>query len=78
MMRRGYCPTGVQLRDFGEDSGMVTAFGVRNGVIVTPAFGSALSDCLTRGGVLEAARPLNLDVVDRPIARRELACADKV
>ena len=77
---RAGCDDAILLDALGQVSEATTAnvLLVRDGVLVTPAFGSALLEGLTRGIVLEVAREFSLDVVERPIARGELACADEI
>jgi branched-chain amino acid aminotransferase len=77
---RSGCDDAILLDALGQVSEATVAnvLLVRDGVIITPAFGSALLEGLTRGIVLDLARDLHIDVVERPIARGELACADEI
>ena len=51
---------------------------VRNGVISTPAVTNAILWGINRMSIVEIARDLGYEVVERPIARAELALADEV
>jgi branched-chain amino acid aminotransferase len=51
---------------------------VRDGKVVTPAFGGAILGGITRGTVLEILRELQIPVEERDIARDELYIADEV
>ena len=51
---------------------------VRDGVIVTPAQHNSILDGITRRSVIQIARDLGYEVVERDIARAELYLADEV
>jgi branched-chain amino acid aminotransferase len=53
-------------------------FVVRDGRIHTPGSSNAILDGITRRSVVEIARDLGYEVVERHIARAELALADEV
>ena len=53
-------------------------FVVRDGVIVTPPHTASILDGITRKSVMEIARDLGHEVVERDIARAELVLADEV
>jgi branched-chain amino acid aminotransferase len=51
---------------------------VRDGVVHTPAFGSAILGGITRDTILHLLREMNIPVQERSIARDELYIADEV
>ncbi len=53
-------------------------FAVRDGVIVTPGHSSSILDGINRKSVIEIARDLGYEVVERDVARAELSLADEV
>jgi branched-chain amino acid aminotransferase len=53
-------------------------FVVRDGVIATPPQTASILDGITRRSVMQVARDLGFDVVERDIARAELYLADEV
>ena len=53
-------------------------FVIRDGQIATPPFGASILDGINRRSVIEIARDLGYPVVERDIAREELALADEV
>jgi branched-chain amino acid aminotransferase len=53
-------------------------FLVKDGVIATPPPSASILDGITRKSVMEIARDLGVEVVERDIARAELALADEV
>jgi branched-chain amino acid aminotransferase len=60
-----------------EASGM-NIFIVRNGQIFTPGFDQDILEGITRDSVIEVARDLNYEVIERPIDKSELFIADEV
>jgi len=52
-------------------------FIVRNGQLITPSLTSALEG-ITRDAVIKIARDLDIDVIERDIARRELVISDEI
>ncbi len=53
-------------------------FVVRDGVLLTPPSTASILDGISRRSVMQIARDLGYDVVERDIARAELALADEV
>ena len=53
-------------------------FVVKDGVIATPGFASAILGGITRASVMQIARDLGYRIVERDIARAELVLADEV
>jgi branched-chain amino acid aminotransferase len=53
-------------------------FVVKNGVIVTPPMTASILDGINRKSVIEIARDLGYTVIERDVARAELALADEV
>ena len=53
-------------------------FVVKDGVIVTPPQTASILDGINRKSVIEIARDLGYQVVERDVARAELALADEV
>jgi branched-chain amino acid aminotransferase len=53
-------------------------FVVKNGVIVTPPMTASILDGINRKSVMEIARDLGYTVIERDVARAELALADEV
>jgi branched-chain amino acid aminotransferase len=53
-------------------------FVIRDGQIFTPGHSNAILDGITRKSVVEIARDLGYQVIERHIARAELALADEV
>jgi branched-chain amino acid aminotransferase len=53
-------------------------FLVRDGVIATPGFSSAILGGITRASVIQIARDLGYELVERDIARGELYMADEI
>jgi branched-chain amino acid aminotransferase len=53
-------------------------FVVKGGVIHTPSQGASILDGINRKSVIEIARDLGYEVIERDIARAELALADEV
>jgi branched-chain amino acid aminotransferase len=53
-------------------------FVVKDGVIVTPPMTASILDGINRKSVMEIARDLGYKVVERDVARAELALADEV
>ena len=64
---------GVVCEGTGEN-----VFVVRDGEIVTPPFSASILDGINRRSVIEIARDLGYSVVERDVAREELALADEV
>jgi branched-chain amino acid aminotransferase len=60
-----------------EASGM-NIFVVRNGKIFTPGFDQDILEGITRDSVIQVARALHYEVVERPIDKSELFIADEV
>jgi branched-chain amino acid aminotransferase len=60
-----------------EASGM-NIFVVRNGQIFTPGFDQDILEGITRDSVIQVARDLNYEVIERPIDKSELFIADEV
>ncbi|WP_316504222.1 branched-chain amino acid transaminase [Nitrosopumilus sp.] len=53
-------------------------FIVRNGKLATPSLSSSALEGITRDAVIEFAKDLNLDVMERDIARSELGISDEI
>ena len=53
-------------------------FIVRDGKVATPSLSSSTLEGITRDAVIEFAKDLNFDVMEREIARSELEMADEV
>jgi branched-chain amino acid aminotransferase len=53
-------------------------FVVRDGQIVTPPQAASILDGISRRSVIEIARDLGLEVIERDVARAELTIADEV
>ena len=60
-----------------EASGM-NIFIVRNGKLIAPGFEQDILEGITRDSVLQVARDLGVDVVERPVDKSELLIADEV
>ena len=60
-----------------EASGM-NIFIVRNGKLIAPGFEQDILEGITRDSVLQVARDLGIDVVERPVDKSELLIADEV
>jgi branched-chain amino acid aminotransferase len=61
----------------GEGSGE-NIFLVKDGKIITPGLGGGILEGITRNSVLQIARDLGYDVIERDIARTELYLADEI
>ena len=53
-------------------------FIVRDGQLATPSLESSALEGITRDAVIKIARDLDIDVVEREIARRELVISDEI
>jgi len=53
-------------------------FIVRNGQLITPSLESSALEGITRDAVIKIARDLDIDVVEREIARSELVMSDEI
>ena len=53
-------------------------FIVRNGQLITPSLKSSALEGITRDAVIKIARDLDIDLVEREIARRELVISDEI
>jgi len=53
-------------------------FIVRDGQLVTPSLASSALEGITRDAVIKIARDLDIDVVEREIARSELVMSDEI
>ena len=60
-----------------EASGM-NIFIVRNGKLIAPGFEQDILEGITRDSVLQVARDLGSDVMERPVDKSELLIADEV
>lgn len=60
-----------------EASGM-NIFIVRNGTLITPGHDQDILEGITRDSVIQLARDLGIEVVERPIDKSELLVADEV
>ncbi|MEM7795384.1 MAG: branched-chain amino acid transaminase [Cyanobacteria bacterium P01_C01_bin.118] len=60
-----------------EASGM-NIFIVRNGKLIAPGFEQDILEGITRDSVLQIAKDLGIDVVERPVDKSELLIADEV
>jgi branched-chain amino acid aminotransferase len=60
-----------------EASGM-NLFLVRNQQLITPGFEQDILEGITRDSILEVARDLNIQAIERPIDKSELFIADEV
>lgn len=60
-----------------EASGM-NIFVVRNSQIITPGFDQDILEGITRDSVIQVARDLGFDVIERPVDKTELLIADEV
>ena len=53
-------------------------FIVRDGQLVTPSLASSALEGITRDAVIKIARDLDIDVIEREIARNELVMSDEI
>jgi len=53
-------------------------FIVRDGQLVTPSLASSALEGITRDAVIKIARDLDIDVIEREIARSELVMSDEI
>jgi len=53
-------------------------FIVRNGQLITPSLASSALEGITRDTVIKIARDLDIDVIEREIARSELVISDEI
>ncbi len=53
-------------------------FLVKRGKMITPLLGSSILDGLTRNAVMELARELGIQIIERDVARSELYTADEI
>jgi branched-chain amino acid aminotransferase len=60
-----------------EASGM-NLFIVRDGVLITPGVDQDILEGITRASVIELARVMGIDVIERPVDKSELFVADEV
>ncbi|MFN5193544.1 MAG: branched-chain amino acid transaminase [Cyanobacteriota bacterium] len=60
-----------------EASGM-NLFIVRDGVLITPGVDQDILEGITRASVIELARAMGMEVVERPVDKSELFIADEV
>jgi branched-chain amino acid aminotransferase len=60
-----------------EASGM-NLFIVRDGVLITPGVDQDILEGITRASVIELARAMGIEVVERPVDKSELFIADEV
>jgi branched-chain amino acid aminotransferase len=60
-----------------EASGM-NLFIVRDGVMITPGVDQDILEGITRASVIELARAMGIEVVERPVDKSELFIADEV
>ena len=60
-----------------EASGM-NLFIVRDGVLITPGVDQDILEGITRASVIELARDMGIEVVERPVDKSELFVADEV
>ncbi len=78
-LKSGY-DEGILLDDKGnvcEGTGE-NVFVIRDGVIVTPGQTSSILDGINRKSAIQIARDLGYEVIERDVARAELALADEV
>ena len=61
----------------GEGSGE-NIFLVRNNVILTPSLSGGILEGITRNSVLQIARDLGYEIIERDLARTEMYLADEV
>ena len=60
-----------------EASGM-NLFLVRDGVLITPSVDQDILEGITRASVIELARAMGIEVLERPVDKSELFIADEV
>ncbi|WP_115121596.1 branched-chain amino acid transaminase [Synechococcus sp. UW105] len=60
-----------------EASGM-NLFLVRDGVLITPGVDQDILEGITRSSVIELAKHMGLEVIERPVDKTELCIADEV
>jgi len=60
-----------------EASGM-NLFIVRNGDLITPGVDQVILEGITRASVIELAKSLGINVIERPVDKTELLIADEV
>ena len=60
-----------------EASGM-NLFIVRNGQLITPGVDQDILEGITRASVIELARGMGIEVIERPVDKTELFIADEV
>jgi branched-chain amino acid aminotransferase len=60
-----------------EASGM-NLFIVRDGVLITPGVDQDILEGITRASVMELARAMGIEVIERPVDKSELFVADEV
>ena len=60
-----------------EASGM-NLFLVRDGVLITPSVDQDILEWITRASVIELARAMGIEVLERPVDKSELFIADEV
>lgn len=60
-----------------EASGM-NIFAVRNGQLITPGPDQDILEGITRASVMQIARDMGIDVIERPVDKSELLIADEV
>ncbi len=53
-------------------------FIVRNGKLITPSLASSALEGITRDAVIKIAKDLDIDVIERDIARSELVMSDEI
>lgn len=74
------CEDAILLDSLGQVSESTAAnlLLVRRGVLIAPAYGTALLEGLTQQVVQAAALDQGIEFTTRPIARGELACAEEI
>lgn len=60
-----------------EASGM-NLFLVRNGQLITPGVDQDILEGITRASVIELAKAMGIEVIERPVDKTELFIADEV
>lgn len=65
-------------RGFVSEGSAENLFIVRNGKLITPSIASSILEGITRRTVIEIARDMGIEVIERDITRSELYIADEV
>ncbi len=68
----------LDIRGMVSEGSAENIFMVRDGILYTPSFASALLEGIVRSSIMEVARDEGLEVCERDIARTELYIADEL